>query len=129
MKYWHFKVYQCEDGQSQFRDWYDRQEPAVKAQFDGHLDSLSWNEHAPQTEFTLIPGYDRLFEAVIWIDLEYGVIPVILIGIWQKDSPNFIILQSSEMVGDAHDPPIYKAFENMHALENHKGEIYDHIPG
>jgi hypothetical protein len=128
MAYWKFKVYQAEDGESQFQAWYERQETGVKGYFDGQLYHVSTNENAPETEFMRLPGYEGLFELVINIELDYGVIAAIPIGIWQPDSPNFIILQCSERVGDDYDPPIYKALEYKQAWENHRGVINDYIP-
>ena len=126
MEHWHFKVYRGENGESQFQTWYDRQENGVKGQFDGQLFAIAINPNAPETDFLRLPGYPGIVEIVIPIQLSYGEIQVMPIGFWQPDSRDFIIVQCSEMVGDAYDPPEYKALECKQAWELRKGTIYEH---
>lgn len=124
--HWRFKFYKPENAESQPQAWYDRQIKAVRAGFSGQLFQLALKKDGPESQ--IVPGYREVQEIAIEIDLPDGVMKVSVIGVWQKDSPNFIILLCCEESEGDYDPPLYQALELRKAWDSNKGRAYEHIP-
>jgi hypothetical protein len=122
---WRFKVYESEDGFNQPRWWYLQQTRAVRAAFDGQPLQLSLRKDAPESASFTEPGYREVLRIKL-DELPDGGMKISLVGLWQKDSINFVILLCCEEVWGDYDPPLYRALELRKACDSRKGRIYDH---
>jgi hypothetical protein len=133
MSFWRLKDYWPQPGENLVQEWYDKQiDDEVRAEFDYVLSMFAATqdlENIPEFR-PLKKKYAGLCEIVIDVKLphekkkrHYGVI-----GIWQPDSSDFILLLVSEKNGKTYNPPLQDALTLKADWEDKKkGKIYDHL--
>jgi hypothetical protein len=133
MAFWRFMAYVTDDSTDPMKKWYDSQDAEVRVAFDATLFTLAATEdwtHRRVKSFKILTGaHSGLCE------LRFTVEPQPRkkrrfrpLGVWRKDSRDFILLGGSEKSGRILIPPnafdlalLYKA-----EFEAGKGKIYEY---
>lgn len=134
MAFWRLKGYSPEPGVNPVRDWYDQQiDEEVRAEFVYALSMLTatadW-EHAPDFRPLKKKKFAGLFE--IFVDVrvphEKKKRKYRVIGMWQPDSSDFVLLLVSEKKkGQIYDPPLEVALTfKVDWEQKRKGKIDDY---
>jgi hypothetical protein len=125
MKHWRFKSYESGSHVDQPRSWYVQQDEGVRAYILGDTDAVSRDTEAPFNEFTdfsfLSERYAFLSLYSIFIDSRH----VGMIGFWQPESQNFIVLFFGEIDDSSYIPLLEMALKLKEELESGKGETHD----
>jgi hypothetical protein len=122
MKYWQFKRYVSEDG-DQPRTWYEQQGDDVQAYMYGQIDASTQEEDTDFIPFTR--RYSGLGEIPFFIPTATGMRHVGLIGFWQLDTPNFIVLLCCEIDDTSYAALQERALRYKHDWQGGKGEVYE----
>jgi len=94
------------------------------------LYGVSNTENAPIEHFADLPGrYVGLSHLSIHFESPFGIRHVALIGFWQPDSTNFIVVLCSEVDDNNYGLLLEKALGHKHDWEEKLGEVYDLFPG
>ncbi len=129
---WRFLDYITEEGINAIREWYRVQELAVRVAFDATLFTLAATEdwtHKRVRSFEVLTGrHVGLCEIRFTVELERKKRRFRPVGIWQKDSRNFILLGGCEKSGRSSIPSnaFDLALKHKAEFEAGKGRIYEH---
>src|SRR5262245_59064175 len=123
MGYWHFKSYEGEYG-DQPRAWLTEQPEDVREYIWAQLFAVSQIEDAPPEECVHLPGqYAGLCQFSILFQASFGSRHIALIGFWEPDSTNFIVVHCCEVEDHTYALALERALQHKLDWEQHLGDV------
>lgn len=128
MAYWRFKSYQGKDGNQPW-GWLEQQGEDARDYVYSQLFAVAHIEDSPKSEFSDLPGkYVGLSQLSVGFDEPFGIRHLALIGFWEPDSVNFIVVLCFEVEEHSYGLFLEKALDYKRDWEAHQGETYALFP-
>ena len=133
MPLWRFMDYVSDGGENYIRRWYKGlDDDQIRADFDATLFTLAatedWTHKRVKTFKILTGAHIGLCELRFTVELNGKKRRFRPLGIWRKDSRDFILLGGLEKSGRIFIPPnaFELAFKRKAAFESGKGKLDEH---
>lgn len=124
--HWRFQSYESDTGINQPRSWYEQQDDGVQAYVLAQVAAVAGIEDSPTEELVALWGrYSNLWELPIGIETDQHMRHVGLIGFWQPDSQNFLILICAEVDQGDYTSLLETALKLKRDWEDGKGAVHE----
>lgn len=124
--YWRFKSYEAADGANQPWQWYAQQDEGLQTYIWAQMMAISAIDEFPVEEFVNLTGrHSGLSQMPMGVETERGIRQIGLLGFWETDSPNFIVLLCSEIDTDNYNSLLERALRLKHEWDNGKGRVHE----
>jgi hypothetical protein len=133
-KIWQFFDYFPDEGRCPFRDWYERQDSAVRARFDSTVDTLEITEDWQTPPLKFFGVFERkqehagLAQVKFYVEQHGKKTHYRAVGRWRMAAKEFIFLTGFRKDGRSPVPPdaLDEAVRLLKELEDQRGEIHEH---